>query len=67
VTLGKISWLKFVRMRTKHFAPVLRIHIGFSADANPDPAFYLYADPNADPGQTLKSQKVEFLFFTLEI
>ncbi len=36
---------------------------------NPDPAFYLNADPdlgsqtnaNSDPGQTLKSQKVGFL------
>jgi hypothetical protein len=48
-------------MRTKHFAPVLWIRIGFNADVDPDPAFYLYADPNPDPGQTLKSQKVEFL------
>jgi hypothetical protein len=44
---------------------VLWFRIGFNAD--PDPAFYLNADPDprsktyADPGQTLKSQKVEFL------
>jgi hypothetical protein len=50
--------------------PVLRTGIGFSAD--PDSAFYLSsdpgpdsesptnADPNADPSQTLPSQKVEF-------
>jgi hypothetical protein len=48
-------------MLTKHFAPVLWIRICFSADVDPDPAFYLYADPNSDPGQTSKSQKVEFL------
>ncbi len=43
------------------------IRIGFNAD--PDPAFYhnaepenqINADPDPDPGQTLKSQKVEFL------
>ncbi len=40
-----------------------------------DPAFYLKADPDPesqtnedqDTGQTLMSQKVEFLFFTLKI
>ncbi len=32
------------------------IHIGFSADPDNDPVFYLNADP--DPGQTLTSQKV---------
>ncbi len=51
------------------------IRIGFNADPdiNPNPAFYLNADPDPnpdsgsqtnadpDPGQTLKSQKVEFL------
>ncbi len=39
------------------------------ADQEPDPALYLIADPdtdpesqtNADPGQTVKSQKGEFL------
>ncbi len=46
--------------------PVFQICIGFHAD--PDPAFYLNADPdpetgsktNEDPGQTLPSQKVGF-------
>ncbi len=38
---------------------MLWIRIGFNADPHPDPAFYLNADP--DPGQTFKSQKVEFL------
>jgi hypothetical protein len=52
---------------------VLWIRIAFNAD--PDPAFYLNADPDTDPdpgsqtnedpggsgsGQTFKSQKVEF-------
>ncbi len=37
---------------------MLWIRIGFNA--NPDSAFYLYADPDPDHGQTLKSQKVEF-------
>jgi hypothetical protein len=37
---------------------VFRIRIGFNAD--PDPAFYLNADPDPDPGQTLPSQKVKF-------
>jgi hypothetical protein len=50
-----------MRTGTKHFVPVLWIRIGFSADVDPDPAFYLYADLNPDPGQTLKSQKFEFL------
>jgi hypothetical protein len=31
----------------------------FQSGSGPNPAFYLNADP--DPGQTLKSQKVEFL------
>ncbi len=47
------------------------MNYGFSAD--PEPAFYLNADPNPapdpgrhtnadpDPGQTFKSQKIEFL------
>jgi hypothetical protein len=35
----------------------LWIRIGINAD--PEPDFYLTADP--DPGQTLPSQKVEFL------
>jgi hypothetical protein len=38
-----------------------RIHTGFNADPDPDPAFYLNVDPYPDPGQTLKSQAVEFL------
>jgi len=38
--------------------PVLWIRVGFNAD--PDPAFYLNADPDPDPGQTFKSQKVDF-------
>ena len=52
-----------------HLCPVLRIRIGFNAD--PDPAVYLNADPDPesqtnaypdpDPGQTLPSQKGEFL------
>jgi hypothetical protein len=47
----------------------LRIRVGLNAD--PDPAFYLYAypdpgsqitaKPDPDPGQTLPLQKVEFL------
>jgi hypothetical protein len=54
------------------FSIVLWIRIYFNAD--PDPAFYLNADPvsgsqtnsadpdpDMDPGQTLPSQKVEFL------
>ena len=37
----------------------LSLHrIGFNAD--PDPAFFLKADPDTDPGQTLPSQKVGF-------
>ena len=28
---------------------------------DPDPAFYLSVDPDLDPCQTFKSQKVEFL------
>jgi len=45
--------------------PMLWIRIGFNAD--PYPAFYLNADTdpgiqtNADPGQTLKSKKFEFI------
>jgi hypothetical protein len=49
---------------------VFGIRFGFSAGL--DPAFYLIADPDPgsqsnadpdpDPGQTLNSQKVEFLF-----
>jgi hypothetical protein len=47
--------------------PVLWIRISFSAD--PDQFFYrpkakplrIQADPDTDPGQTFKSQKVEFL------
>jgi hypothetical protein len=49
---------------------LLWVGIGFHTDQNPDPAFYLNADPdprsqtnadpNPDPGQTLKSQKVDF-------
>jgi hypothetical protein len=49
---------------------VLWIRIGFNSD--PDPDFFLNADPDQgakptrihadpDPGQTFKSQKVEFL------
>ncbi len=37
---------------------IFRISIGFCADA--DPAFYLNADSDPDPGQTLPSQKVGF-------
>jgi hypothetical protein len=39
------------------------IRIGFNADLDPGPAFYLSADlePDPDPVPTLKSQKVEFL------
>ncbi len=48
-------------MRTKHFASVLWIRIGFNADVDPDPVFCLFVDPNPDPGQTLKFQKVGFL------
>jgi hypothetical protein len=32
--------------------------VDLHSNADPDPAFYLFADP--DPGQTLKSQKVEY-------
>jgi hypothetical protein len=51
---------------------VLWIRIGFNADPDPDPAFYLNADPDTDPdprsqtnadpdpGLTFKSQKVGF-------
>jgi hypothetical protein len=51
---------------------VFFIRKGFNADPHldPDPAFYLIADPNPDtgsqtnadpdPGQTLPSQKVDF-------
>jgi hypothetical protein len=58
-----ISWLVLT-------VAVFWVRIGFNAD--PDPAFYLNADTgrktnadrckssNQDPGQTLKSQKVEF-------
>jgi hypothetical protein len=49
------------------YKALLWIRIGLNAD--PDPAFYLSADvvsqtnagPDPDPGQTSKSQKVEFL------
>ena len=37
---------------------MLWIRVGFNAD--PDPAVYLNADPDPDPGQTFKSQKVDF-------
>jgi hypothetical protein len=61
------------------FFAVLRIRIGFKAD--PDPAFYLNADPDSDPdpvsqtnadpdpdlGQTLKAQKFEFLHETYSV
>jgi hypothetical protein len=30
-------------------------------DPDPDPAFYLNANPDLDPGQNFKTQKVEFL------
>ncbi len=64
----------YSKRNVKMLNPVLWIRIGFNADA--DPAFYLnpdpdpdpgnqpmriHADPDPDPGQTLKSQKVEFL------
>ncbi len=47
---------------------VFRIRTGFSADPNPafyldpdpDPASQTNAEPNSDPGQTLKSQKFGF-------
>jgi hypothetical protein len=52
----------------------LWIRIGFNADTGPDQAFYLNPEPDPDPrakamriladpdpGQTLKSQKVDFL------
>jgi hypothetical protein len=38
--------------------PVLWIRIGFNED--PDPGSVTNANPDQDPGQTLKSQKVEF-------
>ncbi len=51
---------------------MLRIR-GFNADPDPDPTFYLnadpdpgsqpmmiHADPDSDPGQTLLSQKLDF-------
>ncbi len=48
--------------------PVLWIRIGFNdpdsafyPTADPDPESQTYVDPDPDPGQTLKSQKVEFL------
>jgi hypothetical protein len=63
-------------LRVFSFSAVLWTRINFSAD--PDPAFYLNADPvsgsqtnsadpdsDVDPGQTLPSQNVEFL--TLKI
>jgi hypothetical protein len=52
--------------------PWLWMLISFNADPDPDPAFYLNANPDRiqgakpmkiytdPPGQTLKSQKVEF-------
>ncbi len=48
---------------------MLWIRCSFNADpdpvfyfnADPDPGIQTDADPNLDPGQTLKSQKVEFL------
>jgi hypothetical protein len=49
---------------------VFRIHIGFNADLDPDPAFYPNSDQDMepgsqtnadlDPGQTFPSQKVGF-------
>jgi hypothetical protein len=41
--------------QVSHFEAMLWIRIGFNAD--PDPAFYLIADP--EPGQTFMSQKLE--------
>jgi hypothetical protein len=48
---------------------VLWIRCGFNAgpdpavylNADPDPGIQTNADPNLDPGQTLKSHKVEYL------
>ncbi len=48
---------------------MLWIRCGFNADlgpafylnADPDPGIQTNADPNLDPGQTLKSHKVEYL------
>jgi hypothetical protein len=71
----KKVWLKkefqncyesFVNIPNFNSILAMRIRIGFSA--NPRPAFYLKADPDAesqtnanpDLGQTLPSQKVEF-------
>jgi hypothetical protein len=48
-------WRERERVRDSGGA-VSWIYIGFSAD--PDPTFYLNADP--DPGQTLPTQKAEF-------
>jgi hypothetical protein len=34
--------------------------VDLHSNTDPDPAFYLFADPDPDPGQTLKSQKVKY-------
>ncbi len=69
---GNIRW-KYPELMRCHKRTGLWIRIGFNAD--PDPAFYLSADPDPDPGsQTnaepsgsgsrldFKSQKVEFFY-----
>jgi hypothetical protein len=52
--LGESRHFFFVKLIS-----VLWISTGFNAD--PDPAFYLNADPDSHPDQTLKLQEIELL------
>ncbi len=55
--------LKIFLKRTvlKLFKPGLWVRIGFNANPDPDLESQTNADPDPYPGQTLKSQNVEFL------
>jgi hypothetical protein len=46
-TISKPDSENFCELQTASFEPVMWICIGFNAD--PDPAFYLNADPDTDP------------------
>ncbi len=42
------------------FQVPVSFELSISGNPDPDPAFFLRADPDLDHSQTLKSQKVEF-------
>ncbi len=51
---GKSIMILSILVKIYMCLEAFRIHTGF--DADPDPTFYLNADPDPYPGQTLPSQ-----------